>query len=81
MFAAGSEKAAGEVHALLTGQHQGITGVNLDEESIKMPADKRAFRANARVITTADERLGILLRIRLRCLAGVGSELSWCCIR
>jgi flagellar hook-associated protein 1 FlgK len=41
----------------------GITGVNLDEESIKMLAYNRTFQANARVITTANEMLEILLQI------------------
>lgn len=56
-------QGADDLHSLLTGQHLGITGVNLDEESIKMLAYNRTFQANARVITTANEMLEILLQI------------------
>jgi len=56
-------QGADDFHSLLTGQHLGITGVNLDEESIKMLAYNRSFQANARVITTANEMLEILMRI------------------
>lgn len=56
-------QGADDLHSLLSGQHLGITGVNLDEESIKMLAYNRTFQANARVITTANEMLEILLQI------------------
>jgi flagellar hook-associated protein 1 FlgK len=56
-------QGANDLHSLLTGQHLGITGVNLDEESIKMLAYNRTFQANARVITTANEMLEILMQI------------------
>lgn len=56
-------QGANDLHSLLTGQHLGITGVNLDEESIKMLAYNRTFQANARVITMANEMLEILLQI------------------
>jgi flagellar hook-associated protein 1 FlgK len=56
-------QGADDLHSLLTGQHLGITGVNLDEESIKMLAYNRTFQANARVISTANEMLEVLLQI------------------
>lgn len=56
-------QGADDLHSLLSGQHLGITGVNLDEESIKMLAFNRSFQANARVISTANEMLEVLLQI------------------
>lgn len=56
-------QGADDLHSMLSGQHLGITGVNLDEESIKMLAYNRTFQANARVITTANEMLEILMQI------------------
>lgn len=56
-------QGASDLQSLLSGQHLGMTGVNIDEESIKMLAYNRAFQANARVITTANEMLEILMQI------------------
>ncbi|MFG0261416.1 MAG: flagellar hook-associated protein FlgK, partial [Novipirellula sp. JB048] len=49
----GSE-AAGlrDFHATLQSQHLAITGVNIDEESIKLVTYQRAFQASSRVIST-----------------------------
>lgn len=47
-------------YATLQGEHLAITGVNIDEESIKMIAYQRAFQASSRVISTANEMLEML---------------------
>jgi flagellar hook-associated protein 1 FlgK len=54
-------QGADDLYSTLHGQHLGITGVNLDEESLKMLAYNRSFQANAKVISTANEMLEILL--------------------
>ncbi|MEM9589441.1 MAG: flagellar basal body rod C-terminal domain-containing protein, partial [Planctomycetota bacterium] len=50
-------------YATLQSQHLATTGVNLDEEAIKMIAYQRAFQASSRVITTANEMLDILVNL------------------
>jgi len=50
-------------HASLHSQHLAITGVNIDEESIKMLSYQRAFQASSRVISTAAEMLDILINL------------------
>lgn len=50
-------------HATLQSQHLAITGVNIDEESIRMIAYQRAFQASSRVISTASEMLEILVNL------------------
>jgi flagellar hook-associated protein 1 FlgK len=50
-------------YATLQSQHLAITGVNIDEESIKMVAYQRAFQASSRVISTASEMLEILVNL------------------
>ncbi|TWT82978.1 Flagellar hook-associated protein 1 [Planctomycetes bacterium CA13] len=50
-------------HATLESQHLSITGVNIDEESIKMIAYQRAFQASSKVISTAAEMLDILMTL------------------
>lgn len=50
-------------HATLQGQHLAITGVNVDEESIKLIAFQRAFQASSRVIATASEMLELLVNL------------------
>ncbi|MEM6688698.1 MAG: flagellar hook-associated protein FlgK [Planctomycetota bacterium] len=47
----------------LQNQHLAISGVNIDEESIKMISYQRAFQASSRVITTAAEMLDILVNL------------------
>jgi flagellar hook-associated protein 1 FlgK len=47
----------------LDAQHQAITGVNLDEEAVRMITLQRAFQAAARVISTVDEMLEILVNL------------------
>jgi len=49
--------------ATLEGQHLAITGVNIDEESIKMITYQRAFQASSRVIATASELLDLLVTL------------------
>jgi flagellar hook-associated protein 1 FlgK len=44
-------------------QHLAITGVNIDEESIKMITYQRAFQATSRVIKTASEMLDLLVTL------------------
>ncbi len=47
----------------LSGQHLAISGVNIDEESIKMITYQRAFQASSRVIQTASEMLELLVNL------------------
>jgi flagellar hook-associated protein 1 FlgK len=47
----------------LEGQHLGISGVNLDEEAVRMITYQRAFQASARVIQTIGEMLDILVNL------------------
>lgn len=47
-------------YATLQGEHLAVTGVNIDEESIKMITYQRAFQASSRVISTANEMLELL---------------------
>jgi flagellar hook-associated protein 1 FlgK len=47
----------------LEGQHLGISGVNLDEEAVRMITYQRAFQASARVIQTITEMLDILVNL------------------
>jgi flagellar hook-associated protein 1 FlgK len=47
----------------LEAQHQAISGVNLDEEAVRMIAIQRAFQASAKVISTVDEMLDILVNL------------------
>ena len=50
-------------HATLQSQHLAITGVNIDEEAIKMITYQRAFQASSRVIATASEMLELLVNL------------------
>jgi flagellar hook-associated protein 1 FlgK len=47
----------------LEGQHLAITGVNIDEETVNMITFQRAFQASARVISTINEMLDILVNL------------------
>jgi flagellar hook-associated protein 1 FlgK len=49
-----------QYYGTLQGQHLAISGVNIDEEAIKMIAYQRAFQASSRVIAAANEMLEIL---------------------
>ena len=53
----------GDFYESLRSQHLAITGVNIDEESVKMITYQRAFQASSRVIATATEMLDILMRL------------------
>lgn len=50
-------------YATLESQHLAITGVNLDEESIRMISYQRAFQASSRVIAAAVEMLDLLVEL------------------
>ncbi len=50
-------------HATLQSQNLAITGVNIDEESIRMIAYQRAFQASSRVIAAASEMLELLVSL------------------
>ncbi|MDA7937048.1 flagellar hook-associated protein FlgK, partial [bacterium] len=52
-----------DFHATLQSQHLAITGVNIDEESIRMIAYQRAFQASSRVIAAASEMLELLVAL------------------
>jgi len=47
----------------LRAQHLGVTGVNIDEEAIKLITYQRAFQASSKVIATAAEMLDLLVSI------------------
>ena len=47
----------------LEGQYMAISGVNIDEEAVKLIAYQRAFQASARVISTISEMLDVLVRL------------------
>jgi flagellar hook-associated protein 1 FlgK len=50
-------------HKTLEAQHLGISGVNLDEEAVKMMLYQRAFQATSKLIATASEMLDTLVNI------------------
>jgi flagellar hook-associated protein 1 len=47
----------------LNGQHLALSGVNIDEETVKILEFQRAFQANARLIATLNELLGVLVNL------------------
>jgi len=47
----------------LEGQHMAISGVNLDEEAVRMIEYQRVFQASAKVIATVHELLQTLLNL------------------
>ncbi len=47
----------------LEGQHLAISGVNLDEEAVKMLFYQRAFQASSRLIQTSNEMLDTLVNL------------------
>ncbi|XZE55693.1 flagellar hook-associated protein FlgK [Planctomycetaceae bacterium SH139] len=49
-----------QYYATLNSEHLAITGVNIDEEAIRMIAYQRTFQASSRVIAVANEMLDIL---------------------
>ena len=52
-----------DFYATLQSQHLAITGVNIDEESIRMIVYQRAFQASSRVIAAASEMLELLVAL------------------
>lgn len=50
-------------HTTLEGQYLSVTGVNIDEETIKMITYQRAFQVSARVISTINELLDTLVNL------------------
>jgi flagellar hook-associated protein 1 len=50
-------------HQTLEGEHMSISGVNLDEEAVKMIAYQRAFQMSARLIVTVSEVLETLVSL------------------
>lgn len=47
----------------LEAQHLAVSGVNLDEEAVKMMFYQRAFQASSRVIQTSSEMLDVLVNL------------------
>jgi flagellar hook-associated protein 1 FlgK len=62
-LATSSTEGLNDFYETLRSQHLAITGVNIDEESIKMISYQRAFQASSRVISTASEMLEILMNL------------------
>ncbi len=56
-------ESAGIVRDSLYAQHQAVSGVSLDEESINLLTFQRQFQAASRFITVIDEMLQVLLSI------------------
>lgn len=52
-----------DLYSTLQSQHLAISGVNIDEESIKLLSFQRAFQASSRVISTASEMLDLLVNL------------------
>ena len=47
----------------LDGQKLAVSGVNMDEEAVKMISYQRAYQASAKVIATINELLDTLLKL------------------
>jgi flagellar hook-associated protein 1 FlgK len=47
----------------LEAQHMAVSGVNIDEEAVRMIEYQRAFQASAKVIATVNELLDTLLKL------------------
>lgn len=56
-------EGSNDFYSTLQSQHLAITGVNIDEESIRLITFNRAFQASSRVISTASEMLEILTNL------------------
>lgn len=50
-------------HDTLEGQHLAVSGVNIDEETVRMISYQRAYQAAARVISTINELLETLVNL------------------
>ena len=50
-------------HQTLEGQHLAVTGVSLDEEAVKMISYQRVYQINARMISTINEMLDVLVNL------------------
>ena len=50
-------------HSTLEGQKLAVSGVSLDEEAINLIQYQRAFQANARVVSTINELLDVLVNL------------------
>jgi flagellar hook-associated protein 1 len=50
-------------HQTLEAQHLGISGVNLDEEGVKLILYQRAFQATSKLITTVNELFNTLVNL------------------
>jgi flagellar hook-associated protein 1 FlgK len=67
--AAGSQSASAAADGFrsfqqsLESQHMAISGVNIDEEAVKMIEYQRAYQASAKVISTVNELLQTLLNM------------------
>lgn len=50
-------------HSTLEGEHLGLSGVSLDEEAVRMMTLQRTFQAAAKVISTVNELLEVLVQL------------------
>ena len=50
-------------HATLEGEHLAMSGVSLDEEAVNMMTFQRMFQASAKVISTINELLDVLVNL------------------
>jgi flagellar hook-associated protein 1 FlgK len=61
--AKGNAEAADVFQKSLNGQHLAVSGVNIDEETIKVLEFQRAFQASAKYISTLNDLLQVLVNL------------------
>lgn len=59
----GTSEGLRNFYKTLEGQHLSISGVNLDEEAVKMLFYQRAFQASSRLIQASSEMLDVLVNL------------------
>ena len=60
---AGVSEGLRNFHKTLEAQHLAVSGVNLDEEAVKMLFYQRAFQASSRLIQASNEMLDVLVQL------------------
>ena len=59
----GKSDGLNNFYKALESQHLSVTGVNMDEEAIKMIFYQRMFQANSKLIKTSSEILELLVNL------------------
>jgi flagellar hook-associated protein 1 FlgK len=60
---AGKSEGLRNFYQTLESQHLGTSGVNMDEEAVKMIFYQRVFQANSKLIQTSNELLETLVNL------------------